>query len=73
MAEEEHETPPVETPPPAHEPPVVEPPATHDDLRPIVTGLVETVNGLVQRVEQLSHAPADETPTDVPWTHRKFA
>lgn len=63
---EEHKEEETVTPPP---PP---PPANDSDLREAVTKLTDTVNGILERLEQ--NAPVthenDETPTSKPWTHK---
>lgn len=60
-----------DTPPPNPDPTPNTEPRRDDDLRAVVTTLSETVAGLAQRVEQIAPStPADETPTNLPWTHR---
>ena len=67
--EEVPDTPP---PNPDPDPPAVEP-RSDDDLRSTVNTLAETVQGVVQRLDQLTPtAPLDTTPTKVPWTHKGF-
>jgi hypothetical protein len=81
MADNEHEpahehevAPRRETTPEATPEPVAVPEHSPvDELRSTVASLTETVAGVISRLDAMTQSSADETPTGVPWTHRRLS